>query len=181
MQARFNTGMARPDDLSTLAGRLAYARTRRGLTQVDLAEKAGVQQPAISKLVRGKMQKTTAIGRLAAALDVPVEWLEDGVGPEPVWKVGEPPKPGPGFADVDRKPTPKQLAFLQALEWLPENEVEALIKDVLDRSAKYEEFVQRQTEKIGRHEIAPRLGREHLGGIDTGFGALPGEEESSDG
>lgn len=182
MQARFNAGMPRPDDLSTLAGRLAYARTRRKLTQVELAEKAGMQQPAVSKLLRGKMQKTTAIARLAAALEVPAEWLEHGKGDEPRWDPNAPNPPPSDFSDRDRKPSPSEWALLDALKWLPDNEVEDLRAEVLAKAARYEEFVQKQTAKIGRRELAPARGRDNLGGYRTGFGDLPdSDEESSDG
>lgn len=74
-----------PRPIQTLAQRLAQARKARGLTQGQLAQAAGEKQPNISKLERGSILQTSAIGRIADALGVPVKWLELGDGPEPQW------------------------------------------------------------------------------------------------
>ena len=80
------SSMIRPTE--TLAQRLKIARVARNLSQVQLAEKAGMKQSDISKLERGTMQKTTGIGRLAQALWIPVEWLELGEGKMPNFGIG---------------------------------------------------------------------------------------------
>lgn len=81
MQARLNGRMPRP--LDTLAARLKFARTRRGITQDTLADLAGMKQPDVSKIERGAILQTTGISRLAYALDVDPRWLETGQYPEP--------------------------------------------------------------------------------------------------
>lgn len=73
--------MSRP--LETLAQRLQIAREARTLTQTELAKKATMSQSDVSKLELGRMLKTTGIARLAAALRVPVGWLEEGIGEMP--------------------------------------------------------------------------------------------------
>lgn len=70
--------------METLAARLKAAREVRGLNQTELADAAGVKQSDVSKLETGRNLTTTAIGRLARALAVPVEWLELGEG-APGW------------------------------------------------------------------------------------------------
>src|SRR6218665_1313057 len=95
MQEGLNAGMSRIE-ADTLAGRLKLARKRRGLSQEELAAKADIKQSDVSKLETGRMQRTTAIARLARALAVPDHWLEMGVGSEPAWdlslgQTGEPP------------------------------------------------------------------------------------------
>lgn len=179
MQGRFNGAVPRKPDLSTLAGRLAYAREKRGLTQTDLADAAKMKQPAVSKIEKKLMHRTTAIARLAAALGVPAEWLERGEGLEPVWAKGEPKRPPADFSEGDRKPSPSDWVLLDALKWLPDDEAEDVRRDVLTRAAKYEEFVEQQTAKIGRREVQPRTSREHQGGMETNYGGL--DEEASDG
>ena len=67
--------------------RVRHARKKRGLSQNDLAEAVGMGQPDISKIERGEIERTTGIARIARALLVPSEWLEDGVGDEPDWWV----------------------------------------------------------------------------------------------
>jgi len=49
-----------------------------GLTQADLAEKAGVAQPTIHRLLSGKIATTTKLVELAQALQCDVEWLLTG-------------------------------------------------------------------------------------------------------
>jgi transcriptional regulator with XRE-family HTH domain len=68
----------------SLAARLKLARTRRGLTQTQLAEASGLNQSDISKLELGDSLRTSAIAKLARALGVRAAWLEDG-GDEPDW------------------------------------------------------------------------------------------------
>jgi transcriptional regulator with XRE-family HTH domain len=78
--------------LDTLALRVAYARKARKITQGDLAAEAEMKQPDISKIERGQILQTTGIARLAAALDVPVLWLESGDGVEPDFAVERRPR-----------------------------------------------------------------------------------------
>jgi transcriptional regulator with XRE-family HTH domain len=75
--------MNRP--INTLAQRLKMARVRRNLTQGQLALAAGLKQPDVSKIELGRIQQTTAIARLASALNVSAAWLEQGHPPEPDW------------------------------------------------------------------------------------------------
>lgn len=74
MQVRLNINM------DTLAERLKFARKKRGLTQEQLSDAAGVAQSDISKLERGDSQKTTSLIRLAKALRCNPEWLDTGDG-----------------------------------------------------------------------------------------------------
>lgn len=66
--------------MDSLAYRLKLARDARGYTQGELAERAGVQQPYISKIERGAARKSTVILQLARALNVNPEWLDTGDG-----------------------------------------------------------------------------------------------------
>ncbi len=74
-------------DTDTLARRLRLARKKRGLSQGELATKAGLKQPDISKIELGLIEKTTGIARLSRVLGVTAEWLESGDGPLPDWSV----------------------------------------------------------------------------------------------
>jgi len=60
----------------TTKSRLAAARKGRGLSQAELAAKAGIQQGYLSDLETKRRAGLAAkIERLAAALDVSVAWI----------------------------------------------------------------------------------------------------------
>ncbi len=58
-----------------LSERLIYIRKLYNLSQVELAQKAGTTQQAIQQAEKGKARQPRYLNRLAAALDIPVEWL----------------------------------------------------------------------------------------------------------
>lgn len=65
----------------TLGQRLKDARQAAGLTQTQLAIKAGVDQTTISKIEKGLISHTTEILALARGTNVNPDWLEREVGP----------------------------------------------------------------------------------------------------
>lgn len=72
-----------------LAERVRHARVHRGLSQRQLAAMAGLSHAYLSIFEggSGRIEHPTlaTIERLAAAMDLPVEWLAFGLGPEPDW------------------------------------------------------------------------------------------------
>ena len=69
-----------PAELSALilegASLLAAVRKWRGLSQADLAQKAGLRQGAVSDLEPGRRKGAQAtLERIASALDVPLNWI----------------------------------------------------------------------------------------------------------
>lgn len=64
----------------TLAKRLRQAMQEAGYTQSSLAEKAGMAQSMIWKLLSGKAHSTSKILDLSKVLNVSPEWLADGEG-----------------------------------------------------------------------------------------------------
>jgi DNA-binding XRE family transcriptional regulator len=68
-------------DKSSLEGRLLSARQAIGLTQVQLAQRAGLSGPYISQIesgVRGPRLSAVVAARIAAALSVDFDWLVCG-------------------------------------------------------------------------------------------------------
>lgn len=64
-----------------LALRLKKLRTERGQSQAELAERAGLSQPAIGVIEAGQKSPTVrTLEKLAAALEVPVTDLPDDRG-----------------------------------------------------------------------------------------------------
>lgn len=60
-------------EIPYLGHSIKEARERKGLSQRDLAERAGITQPAVSLAERGTDMRVSTLQQLAAALDlVPV-------------------------------------------------------------------------------------------------------------
>jgi transcriptional regulator with XRE-family HTH domain len=86
------------------AGRLRELRAGAGLTQWQLAEKAGVKRDAIARWERGTREPSWShVVALADALGVPCEAFRQQPGPAPALHPGRPRK-GPASA-----PAPKRL------------------------------------------------------------------------
>ncbi|WP_336747856.1 helix-turn-helix transcriptional regulator [Pantoea vagans] len=66
--------------MKTFADRLNHAMKMAGLSQSQLAERAGVSQPAIQKLSSGKASSSRKVVEIAAALGIRPEWLSTGQG-----------------------------------------------------------------------------------------------------
>ena len=66
--------------MNTLQERLSGARQKAGLTQAQLAARAGVSQSTIAQIESGRNSGTKFAFRLANALQVSVEWLLAGKG-----------------------------------------------------------------------------------------------------
>lgn len=69
--------------MDTLAERLVWARTRKELTQEELAKKARVAQGTIGNLEAGIRKTARKISSIARALDVSTDWLADNKGEMP--------------------------------------------------------------------------------------------------
>jgi transcriptional regulator with XRE-family HTH domain len=63
--------------MSTLGDRLITVRERRGLTQVEIAQRAHLPQQAISRLERGERAhvRSDVLARLAIALETSADFL----------------------------------------------------------------------------------------------------------
>lgn len=68
--------------MNTLADRLKEARKDAGLTQRELAQAAGIQQPVISQIEKGTNLQSAHIAKLAHACGVEALWLSEGRGPK---------------------------------------------------------------------------------------------------
>lgn len=68
----------------TIASRVRFKRDELGLTQTELAERAGTSQQAIEQLENGKTQRPRYLPELANVLGVTVDWLVKGSGDDNV-------------------------------------------------------------------------------------------------
>lgn len=67
--------------MKNLSERLAWARTQKGLSQQQLADRVGVAQSTIGSLEAGTRSSARKITAIAAALEVNSLWLAEGKGP----------------------------------------------------------------------------------------------------
>lgn len=73
--------------MGTLADRVRQTREDLGLSQEQLAYKAGVSQGTIGNIESGLRKKPRELVKIATALEVRPEWLDTGATPR---KLGEP-------------------------------------------------------------------------------------------
>lgn len=66
---------------NTLAERFKLAREALGMSQADVARRAGVRQSTIGNIEAGTRSNPRKLLQLARALCVLPEWLQDGSGP----------------------------------------------------------------------------------------------------
>lgn len=62
--------------MDTMAERLRSARERSGISQSELARRVGVAPQSIQAIEAGKVRHSRAMGEIAVALDVAVDWLD---------------------------------------------------------------------------------------------------------
>lgn len=67
--------------ITDLGERLEQAQTRKGLTGVQLARRAGYTPAAISRLKHGETPRFQTLIDIAQTLEVEPAWLTFGVGP----------------------------------------------------------------------------------------------------
>lgn len=97
------------DDGEGLGERVARLRRRRGMTQEELAERAGVSVELVRKLEQGRRRSVRlgSVQSLARALDVQAAVLFDTPSPT------DPNDPGPGVVGIRRALTPGAAASLE--------------------------------------------------------------------
>lgn len=122
-------------DLSTVGGRIAWAREQRGLSQGALAKASGISQTAIANYETGSRQPRDLLA-IAWALEAAPAWLRDHKGS---WQDKRPPV---SIAEaVDCFDAAVQKLSPQALEEL---------RDVLTPYLKSPARYQRYTEDVAR-------------------------------
>ena len=62
-------------DIPKLSDRLKYIRTLHGLSQAELAQKAGTTQQAIQQAEKGVARQPRYLNHLANELEISVQWL----------------------------------------------------------------------------------------------------------
>lgn len=102
----------------TLGERLKAARAHAGLTQLELSERSGASQQAISAIERGDADGSTQLVQIAVACGVRPEWLAMELGP----------MLQTDFPVADQK----LIHLLKIAEMLPEYGKDRAIKEIAD-------------------------------------------------
>lgn len=108
--ANASKGRAKVSEMDSLKARLVHARNLLGITQEELAKRAGVAASTIANLETGSRLVPRALLEIASALGVSPGWLKDGTGEM---------KPGAYVLSVDPGQfslTGKPLAHLVTLD-----------------------------------------------------------------
>ena len=132
----------------SLGRRIKETREAKGLSQADLAERAGVSQQMISKLERGKAARSGDLVSIAAALDVSAEFLFSGTGPRTAPEPTPPQQVAcePGPYHVAPQMTPQEQVLVEYFRALTERQRADVIRDL-------------QATKQGNEEILNELPR----------------------
>lgn len=153
-------------DLTTLAGRLAWARNEAKLSQEALAEKSGVSQGTIGNIESGARKKPRDLVAIAKALSVSADWLSAGKGSPKVFVLDGQHRLYGYLSTLDldkveikdldleafdtvlvdeshRTQNQEETDLLGAFRKLPVSERQELVRDVMARAEVLEEMVTR--------------------------------------
>ncbi len=75
--------MARTHSLPDIAARVAWLRSRSGMSQSELARRIHISPQSVQQLEAGRIKRPRYLLRLARLFDVSAQWLEDGGGTPP--------------------------------------------------------------------------------------------------
>lgn len=73
-------GFVITEAMETLGQRIKRRREELGLDQIELARRAGISQPTLANLERGKNERTKFLSEIARELETTTEWLNSGKG-----------------------------------------------------------------------------------------------------
>lgn len=133
--------------LKIVGERIARRRTDLGLSQEELAERSGIDQPQLSRYEKGENVPTiSTLLKLAPVLDCTIGYL---VGAEPTPRPPEPPAPLSGLSDDELTVLRNYKARVLALQEEVVNEglskikepfratVSVLLRQILEREGKF--------------------------------------------
>ena len=104
----------------TLGERVRWARDQRGMSQAELAVKAGVQQGTIGNIEAGIRKKPRELLSIAKALGAHAEWLEAGRG---AWETAK--------GAVFKEPTPEEWELLAHWRHLLSKDKKAKLSEIV--------------------------------------------------
>lgn len=148
----------------TIGSRIQERMTELGLTQAQVAARAGISQTAVHKLVSGKSKETRKLAQVARALRCTPHWLTDGIGPKEApafpalvgYATGSISQPEPSYTANQTQEqtssvqlTADERALVEAYRLLEPVDREDLVIELL-----------RRAERIRRYVV--RVQRQHL-------------------
>ena len=113
--------------MTTISNRLNEVMKERQFSQEQLAEKSGVSQTTICKLLIGKSLESRKISHIASALGVNTDWLALGKGNKYPFKMSE--------ADSQQLKLKAHIRIINDEDWqLLSPQTRALIEVILNKS-----------------------------------------------
>lgn len=122
-----------------LSDRLSLAMNLSGVTQGILAERVGVSQPSIWKLVAGKTHSSRKLVEIAHVLNVRPEWL--ATGEEPMWNKTAQQRSSGNPEISPRDAGAASLKMLDSPKWRTGEEVEIPYIEDIDLIGSHSDFI----------------------------------------
>ena len=132
-------------NLSTLAGRLKWLRGKRGVSQEQLAQSAGVAQGTIGNLESGERKTARKLASIASALEANPLWLETGRGD---WQAAK----GSVFSEL----TPEERELIESWRHLLGSDRRTKLKEIAELARERNAQRQELFEEAGVTRIAER-------------------------
>lgn len=129
-----------PPDLTTVKGRLKYARGTRGWSQTQLAEKAGVAQSTVGNIEYGRSISRGSLPLLADALGFNLLWLRDGKGAQQ------------GEETVELQDT--DYAMLLAFQDMGEEDRQRMLIEAMERAQSFKKLSEEAIKRFGGGKTA---------------------------
>lgn len=135
-------------DLTTLAGRVKWARKQRKLSQEAVAGKAHVSQGTIGNIESGERKRPRELLAIARALYANPEWLETGRGE---WDMAK----ARGAEPVHQKgaiyhaPDAEERQMLDVWRRMSASDREAMLMQMAEKAERYQSDVQRTLDEAG--------------------------------
>ncbi len=135
------------EDLTTLAGRVKWARKKRELSQAALAKAAGVSQGTIGNVESGERKKPRELVSIARALRVFPAWLDTARGD---WDASAAPE------SIFDALTEDEKELLENFRSLMDEDRDELRAEIEHRAEKIRTHMEKVLSRVGIPPRAPR-------------------------
>jgi transcriptional regulator with XRE-family HTH domain len=133
-------------DLTTLAGRVKWARTQRKLSQQALAKKAHVSQGTIGNIESGERKRPRDLLAIARALYANPEWLETGHGE---WDQAKGKGRSTAKGEVFDAPDDAEKEMLGYWRRMSKSDRQQMLEEMVGKAERFQADMQQQLDELG--------------------------------